>query len=336
MHNNLEFKLESICDTITEHGYGLVGIQLPEGLKINATRIKDHIEEKTDAKVIISAEPCFGGCDLPVDMSSLGVDLLVHFGHSKMIENDPNLPVFYIEARDNTDVVKVVERASGLLRGTIGLITTVQHIHKLDEVKEVLEKHGLSPIIGQGNGRVAYDGQVLGCDLSSALSISDKVDCYLYIGSGQFHPLGVSLATKKEVITANPFTSEVGDIEELKDKVLRQRHGAIVRAMDAESFGILVCTKLGQRRLELALSKKEALETKGMRAYIFALNNISPLLLRPYKIDAYLSTACPRIAIDDYLVYDMPILTTQELEIILGERDWEEYEFDQILEALPP
>ena len=50
------------------------------------------------------------------------------------------------------------------------------------------------------------------------------------------------------------------------------------------------------------------------------------------NIDSYVSTACPRIAIDDYMQYKAPIITPIELEIVLGIRQWEDYVFDQILE----
>lgn len=42
-------------------------------------------------------------------------------------------------------------------------------------------------------------------------------------------------------------------------------------------------------------------------------------------------TACPRIAIDDSQVYDRPLLNPSELEIALGEREWEDYVLDEII-----
>jgi 2-(3-amino-3-carboxypropyl)histidine synthase len=42
------------------------------------------------------------------------------------------------------------------------------------------------------------------------------------------------------------------------------------------------------------------------------------------------TTACPRVALDDAAKYRIPILTPPEFEVLLGEREWEEYEFDEI------
>jgi len=66
---------------------------------------------------------------------------------------------------------------------------------------------------------------------------------------------------------------------------------------------------------------------------IIALDNFSPVSLQSFgDIDCFVSTACPRIAIDGYLQYKTPIITPVELEIVLGRRKWQDYTFGQILE----
>jgi 2-(3-amino-3-carboxypropyl)histidine synthase len=47
-------------------------------------------------------------------------------------------------------------------------------------------------------------------------------------------------------------------------------------------------------------------------------------------IDCFVSTACPRIAIDDYMQYKVPIITPIELDILLGYKKWDDYIFDEI------
>ena len=53
-------------------------IQLPDGLKPEATKIVDEIEKNTNAKCMIWAGSCFGSCDIP---EIKDVDLLIQFGH---------------------------------------------------------------------------------------------------------------------------------------------------------------------------------------------------------------------------------------------------------------
>ena len=49
------------------------------------------------------------------------------------------------------------------------------------------------------------------------------------------------------------------------------------------------------------------------------------------ELDAFVVSACPRIAIDDSQMYKKPLLTPQELEIVLNKRQWENYQLDEIL-----
>jgi len=157
---------------------------------------------------------------------------------------------------------------------------------------------------------------------------------FLYIGSGTFHPLGLILSTKKPVIIADPYTNQIKyeELNELKDTVLRQRYGAIARSKDAKVFGILIGLKKGQQRTDLAYKIKQILDSKQKKSYIIALNNFSSSFLKSYKeIDCFISTACPRIAIDDYMQYKTPIITPVELEILLGLKKWDDYQFDEIV-----
>jgi 2-(3-amino-3-carboxypropyl)histidine synthase len=65
-------------------GAKTVCIQLPDGLKPKAAEIQDYIERRTSANVIIWAGSCYGACDVP-DLDTLGVDLLIQWGHSAWI-----------------------------------------------------------------------------------------------------------------------------------------------------------------------------------------------------------------------------------------------------------
>lgn len=200
----------------------------------------------------------------------------------------------------------------------------------MDPLVAYLREKGHEPVVSDPDRRVAYAAQVLGCDYHTATNIAADVDGYLYVGTGDFHPLGVAILLDKPVIVADPSTGEARTLEVVKDRILRQRWGAIVRAQDATSFGIIVSRKIGQDRGELAVRLKELVEAKGRKGHLFYMDLVAPELLEGYKVDAWVSTACPRIAIEDYLRYKQPMLTPQELEIALGERPWAEYVFDEI------
>ncbi len=320
-----ELDLERIFKIIKDKNCKKVGLQFPEGLKRQAIDIARAIEEKTGANVVISGNPCFGACDIDAMLAGR-VDMLFHFGHAGMGKHEN---VVFIEARSNIDVMPAVKASLPLLKASkIGLVTTVQHVHKLDEVCRFFQEHGKNCVIGKGDLRVVYPGQVLGCNFTAA-----RVDCeeYLYIGSGFFHPLGVAIATGKRVIAADPYLSQA--VEVAPEKFLRKRSGYIARAMDAKVFGIIVSTKSGQNRMGLAWKLKENTKKHGKEGFIIMMDLVTPEQLLAFKADAYVNTACPRITIDDAEGFHVPVLTPQEFEIVLGERKWENMEMDEIVEG---
>jgi len=82
--------------------------------------------------------------------------------------------------------------------------------------------------------------------------------------------------------------------------------------------------------MEMATELKALAEKHGKQANLFLMDLVAPELLQGYRVDAWVNTACPRIAIEDILQYKQPMLTPQEFEIVLGERSWNDYVFDEI------
>jgi 2-(3-amino-3-carboxypropyl)histidine synthase len=318
----MDFDIEKIIGIIRERNAKIVGLQFPEGLKRYGPEIAQEIEEKSCVRVLISGDPCYGACDLDLTMDA---DLLLHFGHSEIPELAAR-EVHYVEVRSDVDVIPAVKMALRSLKGKkIGLVTTVQHAHTLHQVCREIESRGFECFIGRGDSRVKYPGQVLGCDFSAARSI--EVDEYLYIGSGNFHPLGVSLATGKRVVIADPYLNETRMTD--SEIIIKQRYAAISKAMSAKTFCIIACTKPGQLRMKLAEKLKDIARSEGRRAYITTLNNVTASALYQFPADVYVNTGCPRIAIDDIGSFKVPMLTPIEFEMVLGKRNLENYEFDE-------
>ena len=163
-----DFEEERIKQEILKHRAKRVLLQLPEGLKPEAPRLAKTIE-KSGALPIISADPCYGACDLATDdAESPGADLIIHYGHSKLMKYE-RVPTIYVEARATLTVSTAVEKALPMLNKwhKIGLVTTVQHVQTLDSARETLLRAGKIVEIGDA-GRLGYPGQVLGCDYSNA------------------------------------------------------------------------------------------------------------------------------------------------------------------------
>jgi 2-(3-amino-3-carboxypropyl)histidine synthase len=319
-----DFEEERIKQEIFRLGATRVLLQLPEGLKPEGPRLAKIIE-KTGALPIISADPCYGACDLVIaEAKRLGIDLIVHFGHAKLAKHE-QVSTVYVETRATIRVAEVVEKAFPLLSkyGKIGLATTVQHVQTLDEAREILVCAGKTVVIGDA-GRVNYSGQVLGCDYSNVRSIANDVEAFLFVGGGRFHALGIVLSTSKPTIIADPYENRAYSINEEAQKILKQRWASIEESKHAKTFGVLIGLKLGQRRLEEALKVKEIAEKNGKAAVLLAIREILPETLMAFpSVDAYVNTACPRISLDAPSKFLKPVLTVNEFMVVSGESSWE-------------
>ena len=93
----------------------------------------------------------------------------------------------------------------------IGLVTTVQHIKNLEKAQKYLQKGGKKVYIGTPaknlrpkQGIYAFhSGQLLGCDASAALDVEEDVDAFVFLGTGEFHPLFIAFNSEKPISTAS-------------------------------------------------------------------------------------------------------------------------------------
>jgi 2-(3-amino-3-carboxypropyl)histidine synthase len=303
----------------------IVFLQLPEGLKPEAPHIASIIEE-AGALPIVSTDPCYGACDLAISEAKLlGADLIIHYGHTPMTGH-ADVPTVYVEARAKISIKEALVKAVPYLESwsKIGLVTTVQHVHQLDEAKNILRNAGKSVFVGDADP-VKYPGQVIGCDFSNARSVSEEVEAYLFVGGGRFHAMGVALATGKPTIIADPYEKRAYSIQDEVRRVIKQRWGNISEAKDAKSFGVLISLKSGQMRLRDAMKIKEKLEKSGLKATLLALREVTSSALMQFpEIDAFINTACPRLSLDDAQSFRKPLLYLNEALVLLGEMKWEE------------
>ena len=328
-----DLDLKNIASWINKRSYPIVAIQLPEGLKTDAFRITDFLSKNTRSKMIILGDPCYGACDLFVDYRKYA-DALIHFGHSPIHPQENDGDILFVEVRVDADIGPSVKKASEMLPKRVGLLATVQYIGMIPKAKKILEEMGKEVFVGTGDKRIFHPGQVLGCNFSSAVSVAENVEAFLYLGEGDFHPLAASFGIKKMMIVLNPLTGEIRSVDDARDRMLRKRFAVIESAKTAECFLVIVCSKGGQDRSAVADNLIEAIASKGKKGYKIVINEITPDAMLPYKADAYICTACPRIAMDDSARYSKPMLTVTEAEIVLGLREWDGYEFD-VIGSLP-
>ena len=322
-----QFDLGPLFKRLKELDVKRVGLVLPEGLKVYADYISSELK-KQGYDVIVSGNFNYGACDVPDSDFDEVCDCLVNFGHAPL-PVESNIPMLFVEVDFVFPYMGLLENNIDLLKKEgkrAGLVSTVNYVKELPKVKQYLESEGFEVFIGKGDKRVAYTGQVLGCDFSSASAISDKVDFFIFVGEGRFHPLGVAISSEKKVFA---FDSDgIYSLDEYRDKILKERFGSIFRAKDSKKFGLIVSAKKGQKRIALAKILKRKIEDSGLIADIILMDEVTPDKLYGFDYDSFVVCACPRIGIDDAKRYKKPLLTPKELEIVLDGK--EEYVMDEI------
>ncbi len=271
--------IKELVEHIKEKNPKRILLQLPEGLKTRALEIAKGIEEE-GIEVILSADPCYGACDLRDDEAmQLKCDLLVHVGHESFYKNfETSVSVLYYPWKMDLNIDNIDFSVIGEER--IGLLTSLQYEDLLDVASSKLKEAGKKPVIG---------GKILGCFTGSAEKIKDKVDAFLFIGSGTFHSTAVK--GKKTYV----LDLEKRRIEVSSDLPEKKRYARIAKAKEAETFGILVSSKKGQFNLEKAEEARKYLKNKDKKAFILIMDEISNEKLEGIKADSFVNTACPRI-----------------------------------------
>lgn len=319
-----DFEEEKLLKELKKKKPKRILLQVPEGLKKEAVRLAELIQDKADIQVVVSGEPLWGACDIAISEAKIiKADLIVIYGHAPFYK--PEFPVIYVEAHYRKNIGKLLKKTLPELKSfaNIGLIASVQHLHQLPEVRKCLEQEGKKVIIPLRKGHAFYDGQVLGCEYNALKVVQRNVDAFLILGN-KFHALGAALAISKPVILLDPYNEEIENMDALKNKIIKQRFAAIEKAKEASIFGIIVGVKEGQQfgSVEYAMEKLKKLKK---RYVVITMNEITnDKLINLYAVDVFVELACPRIAIEDVAKFAKPLLTAREFAVVVGDSKWED------------
>ncbi len=192
------------------------------------------------------------------------------------------MQTLFIHAKSDQDVTLTSAAVKGLKGKVVGIVTSIQLLHAIKKVQAQLPKSIVA-------------GQVLGCNSYNAENIKSKVDCFLFVGSGEFHPIQVATRTGKPTYVFNPATQEFGELSQKTiDSYLKRKQGSILKFLHAKNVGVIVSTKIGQKNFLRAMELEKRTDKKY---YVFVSDtlNFGEMENFPF-IDCWLNTACPRIA----------------------------------------
>ena len=77
-----DLEIDNVVEQIKKNKAKLVCLQLPDGLKPEASTLVKELQKKVDCEFVVWAGSCWGACDTPVGLKELNFDLVVQFGHS--------------------------------------------------------------------------------------------------------------------------------------------------------------------------------------------------------------------------------------------------------------
>jgi 2-(3-amino-3-carboxypropyl)histidine synthase len=243
----------------------------------------------------------------------IGAKKLIHYGHCKYggASKTTGIKVEYRLYPITISLAPLENSLSKLKKyKKLALVTTVSHIHQLNDMKQILQNAGHEVYTSKGSAAM-MEGQVLGCDASAASNLANKVDAIIYVGGGEFHPLGIS--SSKPVLAINPYAHDSYFINENIEKKLKKERGMLIAASQAKTFGIIVSTKYAQFRLMAAENAKKKLRALKKEAHILISSEIDFNSLKDFNsFDAYIATACPRLE-DDWERVEKPIISISKL-----------------------
>lgn len=190
------------------------------------------------------------------------------------------MKTLFVHAR-STKTVVIPERVIKKLPKKVGVVASIQFAHQVPDIARQIP------------GAIA-GGQVLGCNAAMASKLVSKVDAFLFVGSGAFHPIQVALQTRKPVYTYNPYTDECRQLDQREVEAYEKaKRGAVLKFLNAKRVGLIVSTKIGQKNLRRALQLKKQADKEY---YVFVCDTLDFRWLEDFNfIDCWVNTACPRI-----------------------------------------
>ncbi len=215
------------------------------------------------------------------------------------------MKTFFIEAKLNLSIL-LDDRQIKQLPDEIGLITNIQHLHKLDEVKEQLEKAGKKVTVLKGF-HSKYKGQMYGCDFPA--DAPESLGAVLFIGTGKFHPRGIF--EKKDVFIYDPLNRLFFKLDRAEaERIEKRKKASFLKFLHATEIGILVSTKPGQLHLKVGQALKRIYPDKNYYYLVCDTVDFGELANFTF-VEVFVNTACPRLD-EDWDKFEKPMVNIED------------------------
>ncbi len=309
---------EEVLEEVREKDYNRIGLQGPDGIKPQIIEYADRLR-KHDIEPVIVGASTFGACGIADEKAKrMDADALIHIGHTRFLHPEGadmmDADVYYLPYREDRDIMSVLEEHYDEIEGDkLGLVGVTQYMDRAEPAREFLEDKGYDVVEGKTGLRTSEPGQVLGCDAGAAHNIAEKVDAFVFLGSGHFHPSQVS-ETGKKVYVVDPYEKHIWvEPPNSLDDEMKAEIARVMKYKDKQKWGIITSSKKGQNYMRAVEIAKEKLEKHGKDVYLFVEDRIFESDYRGYGIDIYVNCACPRMTKD---FQDLALVSPRALDTL--------------------
>jgi 2-(3-amino-3-carboxypropyl)histidine synthase len=195
------------------------------------------------------------------------------------------MKTYFIPARSN---IEKIDFNTEKLPKNIAIVTTIQYLGEMKKVVAFLQTKKIKAVIA---------GQILGCNSDCAEKIKEKADAFLYVGTGDFHPIGVALRTNKPVFVLNPESMQLKELDGAAvERIRKKRKIMFAKFLSSDLIGVIFTTKPGQSRIQAKLPEKQY---PDKRFYYFICDSLNFSELENFSfIECWVNAMCPRIEED--------------------------------------
>ncbi|KAL6078551.1 hypothetical protein STEG23_011120 [Scotinomys teguina] len=333
--SNYNFEIPKTIWRIQQAQAKKVALQMPEGLLLFACTIVDILERFTKAEVMVMGDVTYGACCVDdFTARALGVDFLVHYGHSclehcfelfSVVPMDMSVQdfrVLYVFVDIRIDTAHLLEsvRLTFTRGSSLALVSTIQFVSTLQAAAQELKA---DYDVSVPQCKPLSPGEILGC---TSPRLPKDVEAVVYLGDGRFHLESVMIANPNvPSYRYDPYSKVLSREHYDHQRMQALRQEAIAAARSAKSWGLILGT-LGRQGSPKILEHLESrLRDLGLPFVRLLLSEIFPskLSLLP-GVDVWVQVACPRLSIDWGSAFPKPLLTPYEAAVVLKDISWQQ------------
>jgi len=312
------FEIEKTIWKIQKSKAAHAGLQFPDGLLQWATQIAEILkrfapEDGRQLTVTIMGDINYGACCIDdIGGAAVGVDFLVHYGHSCLVPVDQTVvKTMYVFVRIDVDMYHLIETIKLNFpepeETSFSLMGTAQFNAAIAGATEALKKEGYDVVAPRATP--LSQGEGLGCTAPTLTN-----DICINICDGRFHIEALMMQNKDVTFYrydpyTQVFTTESFDHEQL-EKIRTQE---ILKARDAKVVGLILGTLGRQGSVGVLEGVRSLFEEHNVETFTILLSEITKEKLDLFPtVDAWVQIACPRLSLDWGHFFTKPLLSSYE------------------------